>query len=353
MADDASLAATVREHFEHFLMSFSSGAEGGSADLGDAAHEYLEQCHAMRENERSTLFVDYQHIEAHDSDLSDAIKERFYELEPHLRVSVRRVVASLHEDYAADRDFHVSFFNLPHISALRELRTDRIASLSSFAATVTRTSDVRPELLHGFFQCEMCSTISEPVAQQFKYTQPIKCKNPSCVNRTEWQLRNDLSKFVDWQRLRVQENAAEMPAGCMPRTLDVILRGEMVERAKAGDKCAHAHARAKPGSRPLHADAHARPTLAYTLAQVRLRGHARRHPRRLPDRRPRRACRGRQPRRRAQPDRGRHGPQGARRARAHLPPRLPRELGPAGGVAPRPRLDPRRCRRRGALLHAG
>lgn len=204
MADDASLAATVREHFEHFLMSFSSGAEGGSADLGDAAHEYLEQCHAMRENERSTLFVDYQHIEAHDSDLSDAIKERFYELEPHLRVSVRRVVASLHEDYAADRDFHVSFFNLPHISALRELRTDRIASLSSFAATVTRTSDVRPELLHGFFQCEMCSTISEPVAQQFKYTQPIKCKNPTCVNRSEWQLRNDLSKFVDWQRLRVQ-----------------------------------------------------------------------------------------------------------------------------------------------------
>ena len=28
-----------------------------------------------------------------------------------------------------------------------------------------------------------------------------------------------------------------MPPGCMPRTLDVILRGEMVERAKAGDKC--------------------------------------------------------------------------------------------------------------------
>lgn len=37
--------------------------------------------------------------------------------------------------------------------------------------------------------------------------------------------------------MRAQENASEMPAGSMPRTLDVILRGEMVERAKAGDKC--------------------------------------------------------------------------------------------------------------------
>ena len=49
-----------------------------------------------------------------------------------------------------------------------------------------------------------------------------------------------MSKFMDWQRVRVQENAAEMPPGCMPRTLDVVLRGEMVERAKAGDKCVFA-----------------------------------------------------------------------------------------------------------------
>ena len=43
-----------------------------------------------------------------------------------------------------------------------------------------------------------------------------------------------------YQRVRVQENASEMPPGCMPRTLDVILRGEMVERAKAGDKAVFA-----------------------------------------------------------------------------------------------------------------
>ena len=35
---------------------------------------------------------------------------------------------------------------------------------------------------------------------------------------------------MDWQRVRVQENASEIPAGSMPRTLDVILRGEQVER---------------------------------------------------------------------------------------------------------------------------
>ena len=49
-------------------------------------------------------------------------------------------------------------------------------------------------------RCKLCQAISDPVTQQFKYTQPIKCKNPTCVNRTEWTLRHDTSKFVDWQR---------------------------------------------------------------------------------------------------------------------------------------------------------
>lgn len=38
----------------------------------------------------------------------------------------------------------------------------------------------------------------------------------------------DKSKFVDWQRVRVQENADEVPAGSLPRSMDVILRHETV-----------------------------------------------------------------------------------------------------------------------------
>ena len=67
--------------------------------------------------------------------------------------------------------------------------------------------------------------------------QPSLCPNPTCGNRVAWQLQIDSSKFTDWQKVRIQENPSEIPTGSMPRSLDVILRGEMVERAKAGDKC--------------------------------------------------------------------------------------------------------------------
>jgi DNA replication licensing factor MCM6 len=66
--------------------------------------------------------------------------------------------------------------------------------------------------------------------------QPAICQEATCANREKWQLVRQECKFVDWQRVRMQESAEEVPAGSLPRTLDVILRHEIVEQARAGDK---------------------------------------------------------------------------------------------------------------------
>lgn len=133
---------------------------------------------------------------------------------------------------------------------------DKIGQLMSISGTVTRTSEVRPELVSGTFRCEECRHIISDVEQQFKFTevctwalffnlrpllkhydQPNLCPNALCNNRAGWQLLIEQSKFADWQKVRIQENANEIPTGSMPRSLDVILRSEIVEKAKAGDKC--------------------------------------------------------------------------------------------------------------------
>jgi DNA replication licensing factor MCM6 len=57
-----------------------------------------------------------------------------------------------------------------------------------------------------------------------------------CGNRISFTLLTEQSKFADWQKVRIQENANQVPSGAMPRSMDVIFRNEAVERAKAGDK---------------------------------------------------------------------------------------------------------------------
>jgi DNA replication licensing factor MCM6 len=44
------------------------------------------------------------------------------------------------------------------------------------------------------------------------------------------------SIFVDWQKIRVQEVSSDIPAGSMPRSIDIIMRGDIVDMAKPGDK---------------------------------------------------------------------------------------------------------------------
>jgi DNA replication licensing factor MCM6 len=78
--------------------------------------------------------------------------------------------------------------------------------------------------------------VIKDVEQEFKYTEPTTCLNVTCNNRSDFVLQVEKSKFADWQKVRIQENASEVPSGSMPRSMDVILRNEMVERAKAGDK---------------------------------------------------------------------------------------------------------------------
>jgi len=103
---------------------------------------------------------------------------------------------------------------------------------------VTRTTEVKPELNMGTFQCIQCGHIHDDVAQQFKYTTPVKCNGNNCMatGMSSFQLIYKKSTFMDWQKLRVQEHSSDIPAGSMPRSIDVVLRGETVDLSKPGDR---------------------------------------------------------------------------------------------------------------------
>ncbi|CDF34504.1 DNA replication licensing factor MCM6 [Chondrus crispus] len=188
---------------------------------------------------RTTLYVDYDHMMRFNADLV-VVGEEFFRFEPYLRKTVEEFVAkNLRQEETsamemAGRNFWLSVYNLPSVRKLRDLRSEQIGELSSISGTVTRTSEVRPELLLGTFTCMECDDLFENVEQQFRYTEPPMCQ--TCQNKKEWKLNVEKSTFVDWQRVRMQENAQEIPAGSMPRTIDVILRNDNVESAKAGDK---------------------------------------------------------------------------------------------------------------------
>ena len=191
----------------------------------------------------NTMFVDFSHIMTADIELAEAIQTDFHRFEPYLRRGIQQFVFEMHPELrnlssneTSMQQFFVAMFNLPTILPLRQLRTSMLCRLTSVTGTVTRTTEVRPELLVGAFRCNQCGLLAESIQQQYHFTRPTLCRNPRCQNTSALQfiLETERSVFGDWQKLRVQENSDQIPPGCMPRSVDIMIRHEMVERAKAG-----------------------------------------------------------------------------------------------------------------------
>ena len=58
----------------------------------------------------------------------------------------------------------------------------------------------------------------------------------NCGNRSRFSLDTHKSKFCDFQKVRIQETPDELPRGAVPRTFEVIVRGDAVEEAQPGDR---------------------------------------------------------------------------------------------------------------------
>ncbi|KAL4889394.1 MCM2/3/5 family-domain-containing protein [Aspergillus ambiguus] len=274
----------VQQAFFEFLQTYkeenvSSQPPPSSEVYSDKFYE--SQIRGMEKFGLSTLYVNFSHLASLDNGiLADAIVNQYYRFHPFLTKALHDLIAKIvpnyynshrrvdhshsdagssmmgaassqtvdHDDLEksvrgktrhqqTDKLFSLAFYNLPLVSRLRQLRTAQIGKLLSVSGTVTRTSEIRPELSLGSFVCEACRTECPDVEQTFKYTEPSRCPNEVCMNRVGWRLDIGKSTFVDWQKVKLQESSHEIPTGSMPRTMDIILRGEMVDRARAGERC--------------------------------------------------------------------------------------------------------------------
>lgn len=125
----------------------------------------------------------------------DNILQQYGRFEPYLRQALERFLVGLGQQIDGNRFFQIAIYNLPKVDKVRDLKTGNLGKIMSIEGTVTRTTEVKPELSIGTFKCKMCDTYTEGVEQQFKFTTPNKCKNSHCANVVEFDLVSKESVF--------------------------------------------------------------------------------------------------------------------------------------------------------------
>ncbi len=184
-------------------------------------------------DERS-LIVKFSDIDRFDPEFAEELLEN---PEQNLEAAQAALLElDLPMDVYMDRA-HVRIAELPRHYKTRELRSDHIGKLLAIDGLVRTATEVRPKIVSAAFQCQRCgfTFFREQTGNKFE-DQNLKCQNQACDRGGPFKLLLAQSKFVDAQKIRVQESPEDLRGGEQPQTLDVELEDDLAGRIFPGDR---------------------------------------------------------------------------------------------------------------------
>lgn len=122
----------------------------------------------MIRGEKGALFIDYKHLTTfrwNDPTFLDNLFSEYSRFEPYIRKAVLQFVQQNGHPIKATTIFQVGIYNTGKVEKIRELKTQNLGRLISIDGTVTRTTEVKPELQLGTFKCAQCNQLVENVEQ--------------------------------------------------------------------------------------------------------------------------------------------------------------------------------------------
>ncbi len=223
-----------------------SGTEGGTQELlKDFLRTYKDEQGSLSYRDKirrfpldgaTSLNVDFQDLITFNvvfQDLNGEPPSQFLEFFDSALQSVLRIEAADYYEKLDKSLIKTRIVNYKPLVPLRAIRARNIGELIHISGIMMRASEVKPLLVHATFKCRRCGEKIVLSQEDGHYMEPDQC--PVCGKKTPVSLIPEESKFRDWQKVRIQESPDELPPGSMPRSIDVILEGDIVDMSRPGD----------------------------------------------------------------------------------------------------------------------
>nr|CAG8433588.1 14270_t:CDS:2 [Entrophospora candida] len=127
--------------------------------------------------------------------------------------------------------------NLPE-DPIREVSGKYVGHLVTVQGMIIRVNDVKPFLLVAGYSCEMCGNEVFQEVTKKAYTPLVDCPTEKCKkNRIRGRLlmQTKSCKFLPFQEVKMQEMTEQVPVGHIPRTMTILLYGEVTRSMNPGD----------------------------------------------------------------------------------------------------------------------
>jgi len=187
---------------------------------------------------KKSIMVDHSDLISFNEKLSHLIVEEPLKYLPILDRAAYKQLQVEDPEYASKiKEFKARIFNLPEKIPIREVRSSHLRKLIAIDGIIVRASAIKPMLKTAVFRCRNCGTKYYVEQNSSKLKVPEKCTSIQCRGRrSRFELIEEESEYIDYQLIGVQEKPEDLPPGQLPRIIDVGLRGDIVDRARPGDR---------------------------------------------------------------------------------------------------------------------
>jgi len=218
--------------FKKFLWDFRDKKTG--------EFKYRERLNQMALMNQRSLIIDFNDLALYDRELAHFVEQNPEQALEAASRAIKELLAKEYPDYAEAFDkFYARFRNPTKILKIRELTSDYIGKLVAVEGIVTRITRVEAKLVKARYRhvdpaCGAEFDWPEAGEMGEKLEKPPYC--PVCGKTGKFELIFNKSKFVDWQKIVIQEKPEEIPPGQIPRSVEVVLTSDLVDSTRPGDR---------------------------------------------------------------------------------------------------------------------
>ncbi|KAI0336153.1 ATP dependent DNA helicase [Cubamyces sp. BRFM 1775] len=215
-------------------------------DAETELYNYRDDIARMLRLDERRLIINIDDLRDYRREFADGLLKQPVDYLPALEDALTRIVERVHDQDKHDiegKAYRVGFsgsFGDHHVSP-RHLRAMHLGKMISLEGIVTRCSLVRPKMLKSVHFCPKTGMFH---AREYRDATTSTSNLPPTSSVTPQtddegnplQMEYGYSEFRDNQRISIQEMPERAPAGQLPRSTDVILDGDLVDKCKPGDR---------------------------------------------------------------------------------------------------------------------
>lgn len=199
------------------------------------------------------LIVSLDELRDFDTDLANDLINRPVEHLPVFENAMYELITGMRQDLARDKrklsEYRIGLdgaFGSRHVSP-RSLNATLVGGVVKLEGIVTRASVVRPRLVLSVHYCPITKKFHEKtfrddasVSSLATFTQNVGVPGSAYPTKDEEgnPLETEFGRcwYRDSQRLTIQEMPEKSPPGQLPRSVDVLLEGDLCDMCKPGDR---------------------------------------------------------------------------------------------------------------------